>query len=96
MLSLGIELLNYYKLVKNALVVEPGLVEQVLTQDFLTQTLETMQKDANNNILHNFQREVIVHGLKESEIVCRMLQGEVGVCSRFPSELSDKNSKSCF
>jgi hypothetical protein len=36
--------------------VEPTLIDEVLTSGFLAETINYMEKDANNNILHNFQR----------------------------------------
>jgi hypothetical protein len=75
----GLQLLAYYKLVKAALAVEPSLIEEILTQPFLSETINFMKKDPSNNILHNFQREVLVNGIKESPKVCQILQDEIEI-----------------
>ncbi len=55
-----------------------------------------MQEDPNNNILHNYQREVILTGIKESERVCQLLQEEVGIDQLLRSNISERNSSSCL
>lgn len=55
-----------------------------------------MQKDSNNNILHNYMRKVLLKGMKESGEVCRLLQEEVGIEQLLRSTISDKNSSSCL
>jgi hypothetical protein len=71
-------------------------VETVLTQGFLEETLRLMQKDANNNILHNYQRDVLLTGIKASGRVCTLLQEEVGIEQLLRSHISEGNSKSCL
>ena len=88
-------LVAYYRLVKSALAVEPALVEAVLTPAFLRETLEYMQKDRNNNILHNYQREVLLAGVRESDRVWQCLQEELGLESLVASTLTDRNSADC-
>jgi hypothetical protein len=71
-------------------------VETVLTQGFLAETLRLMQKDANNNILHNYQRDVLLTGIRASGRVCTLLQEEVGIEQLLRSHISEGNSNSCL
>jgi len=55
-----------------------------------------MREDTNNNILHNYQREVLLTGIRESPRVCQLLQDELGLHELFTSGVTERNSRSCF
>lgn len=55
-----------------------------------------MRNDPENNILHNYQREVILAGIRESESVCRVLQEDTILTEMLRSSFSERNSKTCF
>lgn len=57
----------------------PEFTDNILNKDFLVETLKLMREDANNNILHNFQKDIVVAGVKESESVFQIVQNEIGL-----------------
>jgi hypothetical protein len=52
-----------------------------------------MREDEHNNILHNFQKDVLILAVNNSEKVCHILQNEVGFDETLRSNLSENNSK---
>ena len=64
--NLGLELLCYYKLIKILITVEPELIGPIFTKDFMSETLKIMQKDPDNNVLHNYQKDVLIEGVHKS------------------------------
>ena len=55
-----------------------------------------MKEDPNNNILHNFQKDVIIAGLTESPKVRNILFEEIAFEDTLKSNLSNINSKLSF
>lgn len=60
------------------LILDPQLSGDIITPTFITDTFTLMKEDPDNNILHNFQKDVLVLAVKSSDKVCSILQNEVG------------------
>jgi hypothetical protein len=45
----------------------------------LVETLQLLLDDPDNNILHNYQKDVLVEGIKHSTEVYHLLKEEVGL-----------------
>ena len=52
-----------------------------------------MKDDPHNNILHNFQKDVIIAAVKESPSCLDVVQNSIGCDDTLKSNLSEKNSK---
>lgn len=52
-----------------------------------------MKDEPNNNILHNYQKDVLLLGIKDSNTVCSLLQNEMELPESLRSNVSEGNSK---
>jgi hypothetical protein len=52
-----------------------------------------MKDQPNNNILHNYQKDVLLLGIKDSNEVCSVLQTEMNLAESLRSNISEGNSK---
>ena len=52
-----------------------------------------MKDEPNNNILHNYQKDVLLLGIKDSNTVCSLLQNEMHLPESLRSNVSEGNSK---
>jgi len=90
---IGIELLNYFKAIKKVLTLAPEYSSDILTKKVLSDTLAIMKDQPNNNILHNYQKDVLLLGIKDSNEVCSVLQTEMNLAESLRSNISEGNSK---
>ena len=78
---------------KVLLLLNPESAEELLTESFLSSTLAAMREDPNNNILHNYQKDVVLSGISESNRVNELLQNEMRFDETLRSNLSEGNSR---